>query len=63
MQQPMPTNQELARLRHADILRNASRRHVVETPVETVVHEGLWSRFVVALRASVHVPTLHPSAR
>jgi hypothetical protein len=54
-------NQEVARLRHAELLRNHSRRHVVEksSPELTVAAQGLRARFARLVRNTPsHVPAL-----
>jgi hypothetical protein len=58
-------NQEVARLRHAEMLRNASRRHVVDKePSElAAVAEGLRARVLRAIRTPWHAPALRSSAR
>jgi hypothetical protein len=58
-------NQEVARLRHAEMLRNASRRPLVdEEPNEVAaVVEGLRARLLRAVRTPWHTPALRSSAR
>jgi hypothetical protein len=58
-------NQEVARLRHAELLRNASRRPLVdEEPSEmAVVVDGLRARVLRAVRTPWHAPALRSSAR
>jgi hypothetical protein len=58
-------NQEVARLRHAELLRNATRRHVVEQDTSEVVAvaEGLRPRMLRALRTPWQAPALRSSAR
>jgi hypothetical protein len=54
-------NQEVARLRHAELLRNHSRRHVVEkdSPELPVAAQGLRARVARLVRHSPsHVPAL-----
>jgi hypothetical protein len=54
-------NQEVARLRHAELLRNHSRRHVVEkdSPELTVTAQGFRARVARLVRHSPsHVPAL-----
>jgi hypothetical protein len=54
-------NQEVARLRHAELLRNHSRRHVIEKdPSElTVAAQGLKARLARFVRHTPsHVPAL-----
>jgi hypothetical protein len=58
-------NQEVARLRHAELLRNATRQHLLdEDPAETpAVVEGLRARVLRAVRTPLHAPALRSSAR
>jgi hypothetical protein len=58
-------NQEVARLRHAEMLRNASRRPLVdEEPSEmAAVVDGLRARVLRAVRTPWHAPALRSSAR
>lgn len=58
-------NQEVARLRHAELLRDATRRHVVEQePSElAAVAEGLRARMLRTLRTPWHAPALRSGAR
>jgi hypothetical protein len=56
------SNQEVARLRHAELLRNHSRRHVIEPePDEVTASRRFRARFARLLRHSPSdVPALRP---
>jgi hypothetical protein len=58
-------NQEVARLRHAELLRNASRRHVIEKdPTElTVAVHGLRARFARLVHHTPSAPAVRAGAR
>jgi hypothetical protein len=54
-------NQEVARLRHAELLRNATRRHALPKEVQDVTRApGFRARFARLLRSPSHVAALRP---